>query len=125
MKLNENEALVVKSDVIGNFLLHREANIRIAALSLLITAFSTVKPFTVGTTNVILRGLPSMHAESDAYTRGEILSLTRKFFVRLRGGIVKDEDVVSQTDKTTKPGQGQVRNETRPHIRATSRRSKH
>ncbi|KAI3140371.1 hypothetical protein CBS147326_2072 [Penicillium roqueforti] len=113
MKLDENEVLVLKSDVIGNFLLHREANIRIAALSLLITAFSTVKPFTVGATNVILRGLPSMHAESDAYTRGEILSLTRKFFVRLRGGIVKDEDVVSQTDKTAnKPGQGQVRNET-------------
>lgn len=113
MKLNENEVLVMKSDVIGKFLLHRDANIRIAALSLLITAFSTVKPFTVRATNAILRGLPSMHAESDAYTRGEILSLTRKFFVRLRGGIVKDEDVALKTEKkATKPAQGQVRNET-------------
>lgn len=113
MKLDENEALVMKSDVIGNFLLHREANIRIAALSLLITAFSTVKPFTVRATKAILRGLPSMHAESDAYTRGEILSLTRKFFVRLRGGIVKDEDVALKIEKTAnKPAQGQVRNET-------------
>ncbi|KAJ6138874.1 Armadillo-like helical [Penicillium samsonianum] len=112
MKLDKN-VLVMKSDVIGNFLLHREANIRIAALSLLITAFSTVKPFTVTATNAILRGLPSMHAESDAYTRGEILSLTRKFFVRLRGGIVKDEDVVLETEKNAnKPAQGQVRNET-------------
>ncbi|CAI7573376.1 unnamed protein product [Penicillium palitans] len=113
MKLDENEVLVMKSDVIGNFLLHREANIRIAALSLLITAFSTVKPFTVRATKAILRGLPSMHAESDAYTRGEVLSLTRKFFVRLRGGIIKDEDVALKTDKTAnKPAQGQVRNET-------------
>ncbi|KAJ5943687.1 hypothetical protein N7516_003855 [Penicillium verrucosum] len=113
MKLDENEALIMKSDVIGNFLLHREANIRIAALSLLITAFSTVKPFTVRATKAILRGLPSMHAESDAHTRGEILSLTRKFFVRLRGGIVKDEDVAFKIEKTAnKLAQGQVRNET-------------
>jgi len=103
----------MKSDVIGKFLLHREPNIRLAALSLLITAFSTVKPFTVGATKAILRGLPSMHAESDAHTRGEVLSLTRKFFVRLRGGIVKDEDVVEKTEKTVnKTAQGQVRNET-------------
>ncbi|KAJ5960846.1 Armadillo-like helical [Penicillium vulpinum] len=112
MKIDENKVLIMKSDVIGNFLLHREANIRIAALSLLITAFSTVKPFTVGATKAILLGLPSMHAESDAYTRGEVLSLTRKFFVRLRGGIVKDEDAVLHTEKTaSKPAQGQVRNE--------------
>ncbi|KAJ5835407.1 Armadillo-like helical [Penicillium robsamsonii] len=111
-KIDENEVLVMKSAVIGNFLLHREPNIRIAALSLLITAFSTVKPFTVGATKAILRGLPSMHAESDAHTRGEVLSLTRKFFVRLRGGIVKDEDVAEKTEKTlNKSAQGQVRNE--------------
>ncbi|KAJ5452628.1 Armadillo-like helical [Penicillium cf. griseofulvum] len=112
-KIDENEVLVMKSDVIGKFLLHCEPNIRLAALSLLITAFSTVKPFTVGATKAILRGLPSMHAESDAHTRGEVLSLTRKFFVRLRGGIVKDEDVAKKTEKTVnKSAQGQVRNET-------------
>lgn len=111
-KLDEN-VLIMKSEVIGKFLLHREANIRIAALSLLITAFSTIKPFTVGATNAILRGLPSMHAESDAYTRGEILSLTRKFIVRLKGGVVKDEDAVSKLEKTAnKPTSGETRNET-------------
>jgi hypothetical protein len=112
-KLNKNEVLIIKSDVIGNFLLHREANIRIAALSLLITAFSTIKPFTVGATNAILRGLPSMHAESDAHTRGEILSLTRKFLVRLKGGVVKDEDAISTTKEAlNKTGSGHTRNET-------------
>ncbi|QQK40766.1 Armadillo-like helical [Penicillium digitatum] len=121
MKLDENEALVIKSDVIGKFLLHREANIRIAALSLLITAFSTVKPFTVQATKAILRGLPSMHAESDAHTRGEILSLTRKLFVRLKGGIVKDGDIALKTEKAaTKLAQSQVRNEaeTREFLKA-------
>ncbi|KAJ5550352.1 Armadillo-like helical [Penicillium sp. DV-2018c] len=112
-KLDKNEVLIIKSDVIGNFLLHSEANIRIAALSLLITAFSTIKPFTVGATKAILRGLPSMHAESDAHTRGEILSLTRKFLVRLKGGVVRDEEAISTTKETpNKPGSGHTRNET-------------
>ncbi|KAJ5742420.1 uncharacterized protein N7511_011439 [Penicillium nucicola] len=111
-KINQSDLLLLKSEVIGNFLLHREANIRIAALSLLITAFSTLKPFTVGATKAILRGLPSMHAESDAYTRGEILSLTRRFILRLKGGIVKDEDVISNTESTAnKTTTGQVKNE--------------
>ncbi|KAJ5773802.1 Armadillo-like helical [Penicillium paradoxum] len=117
-KLDEN-VLVMKSDVIGKFLLHREANIRIAALSLLITAFSTIKPFTVRATNAILRGLPSMHAESDAYTRGEILSLTRKFIVRLKGGVVKDEDAVSKSEQTAnKTGEAKNETETKEFLRA-------
>lgn len=83
----------MKSEVIGTFLLHREPSIRIAALSLLVTAFSTVKPLTTAATGAVLRGLPSMHADSDSYTRGEILSLTRKLIVRLKSGILKIEDV--------------------------------
>ncbi|KAJ5083898.1 hypothetical protein NUU61_008477, partial [Penicillium alfredii] len=83
-------SLVLKSEVLGHFLLHNESNIRIAALSLLITAFSTIKPLTTAATNAILRGLPSMHADSDSYTRGEIMSLTRKFIVRLKGGILDE-----------------------------------
>lgn len=82
--------LVLNSQVIGNFLLHREPNIRIAALSLLVTTFSTVKPFTTTATASILRALPSMHADSDSYTRGEIMSLTRKFIIRLKSGVLKE-----------------------------------
>ncbi|KAJ5777592.1 hypothetical protein N7520_000838 [Penicillium odoratum] len=83
--------IVLKSEVIGNFLLHRDPTIRVAALSLLITAFSTVKPFTKAATSAILRGLPSMHADSDAFSRGEIMSLTRKFIIRLKSGILTEE----------------------------------
>ncbi|KAJ5123735.1 hypothetical protein N7448_009832 [Penicillium atrosanguineum] len=82
--------LVLNSQVIGKFLLHREPNIRIAALSLLVTTFSTVKPFTTTATSSILRALPSMHADSDSYTRGEIMSLTRKFIIRLKSGVLKE-----------------------------------
>lgn len=95
------EKLVLKSEVIGTFLLHREPNIRIAALSLLITAFSTVKPLTTVATSTILQGLPSMHADSDSYTRGEILSLTRKFIIRLKGGVLKEQDVSEASASTT------------------------
>lgn len=87
--------LVLKSEVIGNFLLHREPSIRIAALSLLVTTFATAKPLTTAATSAILRGLPSMHADSDSYTRGEILSLTRKLIIRLKSGILKIEGLTN------------------------------
>lgn len=86
---------MLKSEVIGNFLLHREPSIRIAALSLLVTTFATAKPLATAATSAILRGLPSMHADSDSYTRGEILSLTRKLIVRLKSGVVKLEDLTN------------------------------
>lgn len=112
MKVDSNDILILKSEVIGKFLLHRESSIRIAALSLLITTSSTIKPFTVGATKAILRGLPSMHAESEAYARGEIFSLTRRFILRLKGGIVREEDAGLKIQKaTSKPATGQTRNE--------------
>lgn len=81
----------MKSDVIGQFLLHRESSIRGTALSLLVTAASTTKPITSAAVWAILKGLPYMHAESDAYSRGEILHLTRKLITRLKGGLVEDK----------------------------------
>lgn len=110
-KIDTNDILILKSEVIGKFLLHRESSIRTAALSLLITTSSTVKPFTVGATQALLRGLPSMHAESEAHARGEILSMMRKFIVRLKGGIVREEDAGLKIQKINKPATGQARNE--------------
>lgn len=82
----------MKSEVIGQFLLHREPSIRIAALSLLITASTTTKPVTSAAMRALLKGLPAMHADPDPYLRGEILSLTRKLIVRLRNGIARDKE---------------------------------
>lgn len=93
--------LVLKSEVVGRFLFHNEPKIRVAALSLLITGLSTVKPLTTSATNAILRGLPSMHADSDAYSRGEIMSLTRKFIIRLKGGVIKDEDALEASQSVS------------------------
>lgn len=90
-KAKENP-LIVNSEVIGQCLLHREPSIRIAALSLLVTAATTTKPVTAAAMWSILRGLPAMHADPDPYSRGEILSLTRKLIVRLKGGIVSNDD---------------------------------
>ncbi|KAF7591447.1 hypothetical protein BBP40_001550 [Aspergillus hancockii] len=89
------DALVLKSEVIGQFLFHREFSIKIAALSLLITAPATTKPVSSATIRAILKGLPSMHSESaDPYTRGEILSLIRKLIPRLKGGILSEYESV-------------------------------
>ena len=89
--------MLLKSQVIGKFMLHREPSIRIAALSLLVTAFSTSKPFTIDAARAILHGLPSMHADSDSHSRSEIMSLTRKFIIRLKSGILVEQDASEPT----------------------------
>ncbi|KAE8356377.1 putative death-receptor fusion protein-domain-containing protein [Aspergillus coremiiformis] len=92
------DAIVLKSEVIGQFLFHREHSIKIAALSLLITAPATTKPVSSATIRAILRGLPSMHSESaDPYARGEILSLIRKLIPRLKGGILSEDESFAET----------------------------
>ncbi|KAI9043885.1 THADA/TRM732 family protein [Aspergillus affinis] len=102
-----DEGLILKSEVIGQFLFHREFSIRIAALSLLITANATTKPFSSATMRAILKGLPSLHAESDAYSRGEILSIIRKLIPRLKGGIMSSEqnwaEVMASANKKQPP----------------------
>lgn len=113
LKNDNNNILILKSEVIGKFLLHRKPSIRIAALSLLITTPSTIKPFTVEATQAILRGLACMHAESEAHSRGEILSMVRRFIMRLKGGIVREEDAGLIIQKSVnKPAAGKARNET-------------
>ncbi|KAE8415009.1 putative death-receptor fusion protein-domain-containing protein [Aspergillus pseudocaelatus] len=92
-------ALVLKSEMIGQFLFHREHSIRMAALSLLITAPATTKPVSSATIRAILKGLPSMHSESaDPYARGEILSLIRKLIPRLKGGILSEHESLAETN---------------------------
>ncbi|KAJ9220006.1 hypothetical protein DTO169C6_7663 [Paecilomyces variotii] len=91
-KNNNDAILVIKSDTLGQFLLHREGSIRVAALSLLITASSTTKPIGSDALQAILFGLPALHADSDAQSRGHILTLTRRLLVRLRSGTQKSDN---------------------------------
>ncbi|RAL13849.1 THADA/TRM732 family protein [Aspergillus homomorphus CBS 101889] len=87
-----DRAFVLKSEVIGQFLFHRDMTIRIATLSLLISAPSSTKAVSSATMKAIINGLPSLHCESESYSRGEVLSLIRKLVVRLKGGILEDQD---------------------------------
>lgn len=94
----------MNSEILGQFLLHKEPSIRIGTLSLLITAPSTTKPLSSPALWTILRGLPYMHAESDPQIRGELLSLTRKLIERLRGGMSKTkQDAVHDRAKGGPP----------------------
>lgn len=77
--------MTLHSGTLGRFLFHREPSIRVATLSLLITAPSTKKPMSSVALKAILSGLPFMHADTDSQSRGEILSLIRKLMVRIRG----------------------------------------
>ncbi|RDW90267.1 THADA/TRM732 family protein [Aspergillus mulundensis] len=89
---NAEKPLVLKSELIGQFLFHHDFNIKMAALSLLIAAPSTTKPLSSAAIRVIIKSLPSLHAESDPCTRGEILSMVRGLIVRLKGGILANID---------------------------------
>ncbi|KAL4933322.1 THADA/TRM732 family protein [Aspergillus undulatus] len=84
----ENCPLILKSEFVGQFLFHHDFNIKMAALSLLITAPSTTKPLSSAAVRAITKSLPSLHAESDPGTRGEILSMVRALIIRLKGGIL-------------------------------------
>ncbi|KAL3471955.1 putative death-receptor fusion protein-domain-containing protein [Aspergillus californicus] len=89
---DEESVLVLKSEFIGQFLFHHDFDIKMAALSLLITAPSTTKPVSSSAIRAIIKSLPSLHAESDPGTRGEILSLIRGLIVRLKGGILANRE---------------------------------
>ncbi|GAD96200.1 HEAT repeat protein [Paecilomyces variotii No. 5] len=106
-KNDKDVTLVIKSEILGQFLLHREASIRVAALSLLITASSTTKPISSDALRAILLGLPALHADSDAQSRGHILTLTRRLLVRLRSGTQKSDQhvkaVASGEDDNIRP----------------------
>ncbi|KAL4875089.1 putative death-receptor fusion protein-domain-containing protein [Aspergillus karnatakaensis] len=84
----DDSVLVLTSEFIGQFLFHHDFNIKMAALSLLITAPSTTKPLSSTAIRVIIKSLPPLHAESDPCTRGEILSMVRGLIVRLKGGVL-------------------------------------
>ncbi|EGC46735.1 HEAT repeat protein [Histoplasma capsulatum var. duboisii H88] len=81
------QSYVIESGRIGEFLIHPEAAVRISALSLLIAAPSTTKPFSSDTLQVLIKNFPYMHTDSDPQYRGEIFSLIRKFIIRLRGSL--------------------------------------
>ncbi|KAJ5179926.1 Armadillo-like helical [Penicillium capsulatum] len=121
------EKIILKSEVIGRFLLHREPKIRIAALSLLVTAFSTTKPFTIAATNALLRGLPSMHAESDSHARGEIMGLTRRLITRITSGILTEQNPSEEGQhiQSQLPGSVNSETETRAFLHAYMQSLKH
>ncbi|KAM0098262.1 hypothetical protein ACP6JE_007210 [Aspergillus fumigatus] len=86
-------------------------------MKLSLPAPATTKPLSSAAIRAILRGLPSMHAESDSYSRGEIISLLRKLIVRLKGGILENQDGPVQeelsTNKTQQAKSGRSDSETR------------
>ncbi|KAL5335459.1 putative death-receptor fusion protein-domain-containing protein [Aspergillus crustosus] len=88
----EDSVLVLESEFIGQFIFHHDFDIKMAALSLLITAPSTTKPLSSAAVRIIIRGLPSLHAESDPCTRGDILTMVRGLIVRLKGGILANQE---------------------------------
>ncbi|PCH00030.1 Armadillo-like helical [Penicillium occitanis (nom. inval.)] len=85
------DIIILKSDVLGRFLLHNEPRVRLLALSLLTTAPVMSKPISAIALNGIMESLYSINADSDSFIRQETMSYMRRLMVRLRGpGVLKD-----------------------------------
>ena len=69
---------------IGKLLDHPHPEVRLAALSLLVTSASATRAFTEGTFKCLKHALPHLFADTDANFRGETLSLLQRLIDRLR-----------------------------------------
>ncbi|OJD28299.1 hypothetical protein ACJ73_00294 [Blastomyces percursus] len=102
------ESYIIESGRIGEFLIHSEAAIRLSALSLMITAPSTTKPFSPDTLQVLIKNFPYMHTDSDPQYRGEVFSLVRKLIIRLRGGLFSYRKMANLADGSQPTNQNTV-----------------
>lgn len=84
-----NNNLTIPSARIGDFITHLQPEIRLLALSLLIKAPATSKPLSANALVTLREKLPYVQADPDPHYRGEVISLIRALFVRLRGGMIK------------------------------------
>ncbi|GAB7354530.1 hypothetical protein MBLNU459_g4993t2 [Dothideomycetes sp. NU459] len=78
-------SLCIPDRLLGNLLLRSSSKVRIAALSMLISAVSSTKPLSVGSIDALKKGLPFLHADSDSGFRSEFFSLIKNLIDRLRG----------------------------------------
>lgn len=76
--------LSIPDALLGSLLLQTSATVRIAGLSMLVASNTTTKPLSLGTINALKKGLPHLHADTDAGFRSEMFSLIRNLTDRLR-----------------------------------------
>ncbi|KAI9659327.1 MAG: hypothetical protein M1821_001585 [Bathelium mastoideum] len=80
----QSGSILIPEHYITKFMSDASASTRLAGLSLLISPVSVTRPFTIVTLKCLQKTLPCFHVDPDARFRGELLSLTRKLFDRLR-----------------------------------------
>lgn len=81
-------AFIIPSSRIGDFITHSQPQIRLSALSFLIKGPSTSKPLSKDALATLRDKLPYVQSDPDPYYRGVAFSLIRHLFVRLRGGMI-------------------------------------
>ncbi|WEW57008.1 hypothetical protein PRK78_002467 [Emydomyces testavorans] len=78
-------SVILQTEDYQQFLVHINENIRIPALSLLITDPATTRPLSPTALQILMDTLPYMHADTDPHSRSQLLGLLRRLVIRLRG----------------------------------------
>lgn len=84
LELETDEPVDSPYDSFGCLLSHGSAPIRLAACELLLSSTSPSIPFPPGLLCCMTANLKHLHDDTDAYHRGELLSILRRFLVRIQ-----------------------------------------
>ncbi|KAJ5039014.1 uncharacterized protein L3040_006686 [Drepanopeziza brunnea f. sp. 'multigermtubi'] len=90
--------VVLKEESIGSLLTHESDTVRSLAFSVLVSALSTVKPFSSTALKILQTHMHILYSDTDAKFRNEIMSSTKHMIERLRGAtsfLVKEVESIS------------------------------
>ncbi|KAI9047970.1 hypothetical protein LZ554_007771 [Drepanopeziza brunnea f. sp. 'monogermtubi'] len=93
-----SSAVVLKEESIGSLLTHKSDTVRSLAFSVLVSALSTVKPFSSTALKILQTHMHILYSDTDAKFRNEIMSSTKHMVERLRGAtsfLVKEVESIS------------------------------
>ncbi|KAK2740916.1 hypothetical protein FQN57_005920 [Myotisia sp. PD_48] len=96
----DKKLLGLETEKLQPFLIHLNTNTRISAISLFISASSTAKALSPAAFIALSQMLPFIHSDTNAYSRGKLLSLIRKLIIRLRGAPFTESSATSKTTPT-------------------------
>lgn len=80
----ESNRILIPIQFITNLTLSGSRSARLAGLSLFVVSNSPTKPFQPAVFEQLKNALPHLHADTDAFSRSELFSLTQRLFDRMR-----------------------------------------
>lgn len=86
---SEEPGLSPIENIASRLLAHLSCDVRIAALSLLVSSSSSTRPFPTSVLKILQRYLPYFHVETDAKVRNDFASTIKRLCTRLYGAVLR------------------------------------